>query len=763
MAPSVTPPAPLTEFQKFVASSTGSILPIFGASLFRSVPSTFAPQNAGPVPADYVVGPGDELRIHIWGQFNFAANVRVDRAGDIYLPQVGTVHVAGLQFSDLESHLRSAFDRIYHNFEISVELGQIRSIQVYVAGEARRPGLYTVSSLSTLVDTLFASGGPSPHGSMRDIQLRRGSKTIVDFDLYDLLLHGDKSRDVTLQSGDVIFIPPVGPEAAVLGSIRVPAIYELKSDENLAELIASAGGASSIAAKTQIDIERIQNHQDRQAIEVAFTSAGLSTPVRDGDLVRINSITPAYNKTVTLRGNTANPGHYMWHPGMRLSELIPDKEALLTRNYWWKRAQLGLPAPEFQADSGLSRMVQPREDNETAIKLPDLNAPEPEGETRSRTENAPATSEQSGMSQSRSTMAAGRQGPQQSGGNASLAESQSFAEQYRELPRSKTEVRLLSPEIDWGYAVIDRQDATTLKTRLIPFDLGRLVLQHDSSQDLELQPGDVVTIFSEGDIRVPIAQQTKLVKLEGEFVHAGIYSVGPGETLRNLVQRAGGFTPNAYLYGSEFTRQSTRAIQQTRMDEYVQNLQLQVERRSLAMAGSALSGAQQLAAGTAAEGTEQQLLDKLSQMRATGRIVLQLDPTSRTINDLPDIKLENGDSFVVPSVPENVNVLGAVYDQNSFLYAKGRKVHTYLQVAGGPNSNADRKQEFIIRADGEVVSRRTANGPWGNHFSDLRMYPGDTLVVPEKSLKPSSLRAVLDWSQMFSQFALGAASISVIR
>ena len=213
-------PELLTEFQKFVASSTGQVLPIYGADLFRNVPSTFAPLDMTPVPLDYAIGPGDELRVRVWGQVNFNADLRVDRAGEIYLPQVGQIHVAGLQFSALDQHLRESIGRIYRNFDLTADVGQIRAIQVYVAGAARRAGVYTVSSLSTLVDALFASGGPSVEGSIRHIQLKRNGTVVTDFDLYALLVQGDKSKDVKLLSGDVIFIPPAGPQIAVAGSVE---------------------------------------------------------------------------------------------------------------------------------------------------------------------------------------------------------------------------------------------------------------------------------------------------------------------------------------------------------------------------------------------------------------------------------------------------------------------------------------------------------------------------------------------------------------
>lgn len=775
------PPEPLTEFQKFVASTTGQVLPVYGADLFRRVPSTFAPLDMVPVPPDYVIGPGDELRIRVWGQVNFSADVRVDRSGEVYVPQVGEVHVAGLPFSGLDAHLRAAISRVYKNFDLTADVGQIRAIQVYLAGNARRPGVYTVSSLSTLVDALFASGGPSTAGSFRHIILRRAGAEVTDFDLYSLLVHGDKSKDVSLQNGDVLYIPPVGPQVAVTGSVKNSAIYELRAGESLDEALADAGGASGIAAHARISIERIDEHRDRSTMEVAWDQAGLATPLAEGDLIRVFSIIPRYEKTITLRGNVANPGRFAWHPGMHVSDLIPDKDSLITRNYWWKRAQMGLPGPEFEPLENLPTLHQPA----VPLQLPQRRLVEPSASSAAlngaendaspsgtgndqnpqnnqdyqkyqndqNTAGTLAAGQASAMAQRNLTAA-------QRAGSASLAAEQTGSTVYAASGK-RTEIGPVAPEIDWDYAVIERLDPATLKTTLLPFDLGRLVLQHDTSQDLALEPGDVVSIFSQGDIRVPIAQQTKFVRLEGEFVHAGVYTARPGETLRDLVQRAGGFTASAYLFGSEFTRESTRAIQQRRMDEYIQELEMQMQRGNLSLASSAANPAE-LAYGSAAQSSEQTLLGRLRQMRATGRIVLEFRAGSNGIDALPDIALEDGDRFIVPPVPASVNVVGAVYDQNSFLYQTGRRAGAYLHLAGGPNRDADRKHIFVIRADGSVISREAENGIWGNEFDNLRMNPGDTIVVPNKTFKPSALRGILDWSQLFSQFALGSAALSVL-
>jgi len=750
-----------------------------------------------PVPPDYVIGPNDVLRIRVWGQVNFQADVRVDRSGDIFLQQVGPVHVAGLPSSELDGHLRSAIGRVYHNFDLTVDLGQIRAIQVYISGEARRPGVYTVSSLSTLVDALFSSGGPSVQGSLRHIQLRRGSKVITDFDLYNLLIDGDKSKDVKLESGDVIFIPPVGAQAAVTGSVRNPAIYELLDGESLAALLANAGGVSTVASGARISIERIDEHRDRQAMEVADDANGLASGVADGDLVRVYSILPKYQKTVILRGNTANPGRFAWHAGMHVSDLIPDKDSLITRNYWWRRARLGLPAPE-ELDAptppvwhiGQNQEITPYQNpaqflnqgqylypyqNQNQNQFPSQN--QNQGQNQNPLQYPFIYQNQNqdpNLNQNQDPNQSPNQYPnqfqnqnpnaQQRTGGSSLAAAESASAASRGFnfgPRNV--IRELAPEIDWDYAVIERLESDTLKSVVIPFDLGKLVLQHDASQDLELQAGDVVSVFSQADFRVPIAHQSKQVKLDGEFAHAGVYTAQPGETLRHLVDRSGGLTPNAYLYGSEFTRESTRAVQQARIDEYVQSLGIQIQRGNLALAASSVSSASDLASGAAAQTNEQDLLTSLRQIRATGRIVLRFMPDSQVLNTIPDVPLEDGDSFLVPPVPASVNVVGAVYDQNSFLFVRGARVGTYLRYAGGADRDGDRKHEFIIRANGDVVSYDRDKGVWGSDFNNLRINPGDTVVVPEKTFRPSGLRAFIDWSQLFSQFALGAAALSILK
>jgi protein involved in polysaccharide export with SLBB domain len=799
-----------TEFQRMVYSSVGQMLPIYGAKLFLQSPSTFAPVDQVPVTSNYVVGPGDQLLVRVWGQINFNAEVTVDRQGMIYVPHVGAIHVGGAPYSDLQQQVRDGIARIYKNFDLSVNLGQLHPIRIFLTGQARYPGSYTVSSMSTLVSALFATGGPAPQGSMRHIMLRRNGATVADLDLYELLVNGDKSHDVGLLPGDVIYIPPVGPQVAVYGSVRSPAIYELKDRKEtstLGDVLMDAGGLTSTASLSRASLERIDGEQHQRALDVALDAAGKNTPLQDGDIVRVLPISPSFDQTVTLRGNVADPGRFAWHPGMKLSELLPNSQSLVTRDYWQKRNQLGLPSPVFQPDYAQRftayRAAQAESQRQYLLVL-QRDQQKRLSDQQQATQSAQAGQDAAAGAPATPSVASpadlnaqGTQSTTASGSNASdmpppevqmpgTVSSQPTQTPQNTIPRNNTigggsladeqrmartentgtalylnDVSLMAPEIDWSYAVIERMDPVTLKTTLIPFDLGKLVRDHDASQDLTVEPHDVITIFSQADIRVPQSQQTKLVRIEGEVEHAGFYSAQPGETLRHLVERAGGLTPNAYLFGAELTRESTRIVQQQRLDDYVTQLEITTDRTAAANAAGAVTPTDQTANAASLAAT-QLLITRLRQMRASGRVVLALTPDADNVDKLPELALEDGDRFIVPSKPSSVNVVGAVYEQSSFLFDPQRRVFGYLKQAGGANRDADKDHAFVIRADGSVFSRESAKTFWGNEFDQSRVQPGDTIVVPEKTYRGNGIRNLLNFAQLFSSIALGAGALAVI-
>jgi protein involved in polysaccharide export with SLBB domain len=822
-----------TEFQLLVANSIGKLLPIYGVNLFRNLPTTFAPVNMVPVTPDYVVGPGDELLIQMWGQVTLNGRFLVDRSGSIFVPQVGSIHVSGVKFEQMHDFLKSQVNRVFRNFDLNVNLGQLRSIQVFVVGQARRPGSYTISSLSTLTNALFATGGPTPQGSLRHIQLKRADKVVVDFDLYDLLQRGDKSKDEKLLPGDVIYIPPVGPQVAVSGSVNRPAIYELKSsgETTVGDVLELAAGLTNVASGQKVRLERVDERRRRSMMEIALGAEGRATVMQDGDLLEVNAVVSQYKDAVTLRGNVASPGRYTWKPGMRVRDLLPDKDALITRDYWLKRSQLGQPTltyiptclpltpygipnlrygipvgeegsnpnwrysstrnPNliglaFGSEEGSSyRTTDSETDSDTepptdggldCIKIPasqtsltgsnDRYSPSAAANAANGTNSA--NNNQNAYSGSNSSTSGLPQNGSQyntapsnrmSAASASLGSTVANASSGEFKPRNN--VKLSEPDIDWSYAVIERQSKTNLTTSLLPFNLGKVVLEEDAAQNLDLLPGDVVTIFSKADIRVPQAQQTRFVRLEGEFASSGVYSVLPGETLRQLVERAGGFTSEAYLYGSEFTRESTRRVQQQRLNQYVDEIALQVSTNATNNAGRAIS-ASDTAAAAAAQAQNQSIIASLRQAKATGRIVLDLKPDSHDLSQIPDLPLEDGDRFIVPRVPSTVSVDGAVYNQNSFVFESQRRLGGYIRLAGGSNRDADKSRAYVIRASGSVISKQYSSSIRGNSFDSLHLYPGDTVVVPLNLTKGNTIRLIVDIAQIVGQFGIAIAAANVV-
>ncbi|HEX6268550.1 MAG TPA: SLBB domain-containing protein, partial [Burkholderiales bacterium] len=316
------------DFQQFIEQSVGQRLPLYGYNLFHRAPSTFAPVENIPVTPDYVIGPGDELLIRAWGQIDVDYRATVDRNGMINIPRVGSIPVAGVRYRDLTGHVKTSVSRNFRNFELLVTMGQLRSVQIFVVGQARTPGAYTVSSLSTLVNAIFAAGGPSTRGSMRAIQLKRGNDTVTEFDVYDLLLRGDKSKDAALLPGDVIYFPPIGALAAISGAVKNPAIYELKGPTAMATLLDYAGGLTTTAQTRRVSIERIQDRESRVVDQLTLDMGGLARTIQDGDLVSILSISPRFENAITLRGNVAEPLRYPYQSGMRVRDLIPEREAL---------------------------------------------------------------------------------------------------------------------------------------------------------------------------------------------------------------------------------------------------------------------------------------------------------------------------------------------------------------------------------------------------------------------------------------------------
>ena len=769
--------APLerNEFQEFVQKSLGKDLKLFGYDLFEEGPSTFAPLVGVPVPSDYVIGPGDEILIRAWGQIDVDVRATVDRNGRIYIPKVGSINVAATRYQDLDVRVRTAVSRIFKNFDLVVTLGELRSIQIFVVGQVRKPGSYTVSSLSTLVNALFVSGGPSAKGSMRRIQLKRAERVVSEFDIYDLLLKGDKSKDAQLLPGDVIFIPPIGQLAAISGSVNNAAIFELKGKQTLDDLIAMAGGLTTMAFGQNVLLERIENRTVRTVDEFTLDNIGLAKPVKDGDVVRVKPLSPRFDNAITLQGSVALPARYPWHPGMRVGDLLHDNNDLITNAFYDRQNKGSLTAKVKEREVNWDFAVIQRLDKTTLTSrlLPFnlgvailgnqqenlLLQPGDIVTIYAANEALPKT-EADVVLQGSLLGAPARRFAWREGMKVTnvIPDAKWLIDYYDYWSNLKGDG--LRSDINWDFANIVRLNPTDLSKTTVPFDMGKAVLGKDPSQDLMLQPGDEISIFTRNEMAVPQDKQAKYVTVDGEVTNAGIYRVMPGETLRQFVMRIGGVTGNAYIYGSEFTRESTRAQQQKRLNDSLDKLEAEAARTASERSQNVISKEEGDTLGQQVQ-AQKALIAKLRQAKATGRVVLEVPRNGASIKNLPALALEDGDHLFIPPKPSTVSVFGAVYNQNDFIFRDGKNVGDYLGQSGGPTKDADKGNVYLVKADGSVVSRQQ-RGWIFNGFNGQNIVPGDAIVVPEELIKTTWTKELKDWTQIFYQFALGVVGLKVL-
>jgi protein involved in polysaccharide export with SLBB domain len=691
--------AGLSEFQKFISDNTGKVLPIFGAEFFTNAPSTFAPILNSPVPSDYPLGPGDELMIRGWGTIDIDYHATIDRNGTIAIPTIGSVVLAGVKAGDAESVIRGAVGKLYKGVTVSVNFGQLRAITVYVVGQASRPGTYTVSSLSTLVTALFASGGPNANGSMRHVQVKRGGKAVAELDLYSFIAKGDKSADIKLLDGDTLYIPPAGGFVALTGKVNSPAVYELKNNgETIESVLDFAGGLPVVADPRRVFLERIDpsRNRPRSVEEFALNTDGLHRTLKNGDVLNVVSITPDFSNAVVLRGNVDQPVRAPFKAGMHVSDLIPSKEYLLTRK--------SIKHQNDMVGTG-------EEDKETHQK-----------ETRQKAD----------------TIASSIGG--------------------------------LVDQINWDYAVVERVNRSDLSTHLIPFNLGNVFSNPNGPDNIQLQPGDTITIFSQNDVAVPIDKRQVFVRIEGEVNVPGVYQMTAGDTLQTLIAKAGGPTSNAYLFGTAFYREEVRKEQEVNLQRAADRLEAQVRSEQSTQAAN-LRGMSQTdaAAATAQFEAERRIAEeriaRFRKLQPTGRIAFGLDPSDRSFAHLPQVKLENGDRLVVPTKPAFVQVLGAVNVEASPLWKPNTRVSDFLKIAG-TTSDADIDNVFVLRVDGTVVSSESRSWFFGK-IGGAEVMPGDTIVVPEKLDKQTAwtkfMQGAREWTQILANFGLGAAAVKTLR
>jgi protein involved in polysaccharide export with SLBB domain len=752
----------------------------YGYDLFVGSPTTFAPVTEIPIPNNYTLGPGDVLRLQLWGKENQQLELPVSRDGTISFPQSGPQTVAGLTFDQARQQIKKRVSEQYIGVQASVSLGELRSMRVFVLGEARNAGSYTVSSLSTITNALYVSGGIKRTGSLRKIQHKRDGKLIGELDLYDLLLAGDTSNDNRLQPGDVIFIPPVGDRVGIKGEVYRPALYELKNDTNLQELVNLAGGLTPQAYPQLVRIERNNDDFLRIIAEANLTTPkGKQAKVKPGDRIEVASISDITGQYVEVKGAATRPGRYAWVPGMRVSSVIRSLDNDLLNEADKRYAAIVRTDPETDTVSVINLRLREALDNpggENDILLQEKDqflvfADEGKVSAKSRDQNE----------------IEGKGSASNNGLGTKLKEDEQL--DYRKfsrealfapvLQRLKAQAKPGSPQqtiqvtgpvrypgeyplpasrqvVDAIYVAGGLKDSASLYTA----ELARFGIDEEGTGKTKVQNLDLKAVM-EGDVSVslksrdrlliksiPEFAQAKTIELKGEVRYPGQYTVRNGETLREVVQRAGGLTDNAFPEGAIFTREKLRQLEAQRLREAEERLQGD-------LVGVQLEGDD--FGGQTAERTQQvqDLLEEVQDSRPIGRMVINLAAIVGS-DDYQPIRLQDGDTLTVPTIPQAVSVFGEVQFPTSHLHSEGLTVDDYLERSGGPTRQADEERVYVVKADGSVMLPEKSR--WFGGRSQ-QLAAGDTIIVPIDVDRLNQLELWSNVSQIVYQMALGAAAV----
>lgn len=721
-----------------------SQLPQFGYDLFAGSPTTFAPVTEIPVPVDYILGPGDQVRIQLFGKESKAYDLYVTRDGLLQIPELGPIPVAGQRFSELKVEISQRVAEQMIGIQVFVSLGELRSIRVFILGDVNRPGSYTVSSLSTMTNALFVSGGIKPIGTLRNIQLKRQGEVINTLDLYDLLLEGDTSGDARLQPGDVIFIPPVGRLAGVVGEVKRPAIYELNEGEStIRNLVEMAGGLAATAYTPLSQLERIASSGLKEVKDLDLSQISpYDNELRDGDLLRIYSNLDRADNVVLLEGQAERPGTYEWSEGMRITDLVAGYDSIV-------------PSADLQYALVVSRNSRNGRISVRSFSLEKALADIDSAHNLTLWKRDRVLIFEDAASQG-------------TGGRPALTavveslERQATSDSPEKIVVISGYVRhpgRYPLEDDMSVRDLVRaaggfsQEAYTLEAELIRFEDNQksqretllLPIKLDESQNglgFTLRSFDQLLVK-----RVPEWAERENISVQGEIKFPGTYTIERGETLSSVIQRAGGLTALAFPDAALFFRESLRQSEREQIELLRKRLQEDLSTSNLADDASAAESID----------TARTLVEQLDSAKALGRLVIDLPMLLDRESYDYDIVLKGGDELIIPQKPQSVTIIGSVNYPTSHFYDPKLNRDDYIGLSGGLLRRADKKNIYIVRANGRV-----------ENFQESRFFPrnnqpvlaGDTIVVPIDVDRMKPLKYWGSVSQIVYQLALGAAAVN---
>ena len=683
-----------------------------------------------PLGPDYIIGAGDKLTIDLWGGVNQSFTRTIDRDGRVLLPEAGPIQVSGLSLAKAQAVIEGVLKPQFRNVQIALTVSGLRSIRVYVVGDVQRPGGYDISSLATPLSVLYAAGGPTAIGSLRTLRHFRGSELIEEVDLYDFLLHGMRKSSAPFQSGDTLLVPPAGPQVAITGAVKRPAIYELATDDcKLDTIIEDAGGITSAASFNDVKIERIDAHHQRETLTLPVSSGQATArdavsrfAVRDGDRIDIEPILPFSQRAVYLSGHVSRPGRRAFVDGMRLRDVLRGYQDML---------------PEPAAVGEIVRLVPPDLHAETiTFNIPDVLT----GKANVAV-NPFDTVRVFGRYQVDAPMVTIR-GEVLRPGDYPMFHGETAAQLVRMAGGFKRDALTETADLT-SYEVQSGREVTE---RLTSLRIGAAVSGADSTADVVLKPGDILAIHQ-------ITNWTNIgesVTIRGQVRYPGSYGFHDGERLSSVLQRAGGMLGTAYPAGAVLTRSQVKGLEESSRDALIRQIQAN---SAAARLSPGVQGSNSGAVFQMIKAQQDQVLADLESHPPTGRMVIHISADIESwANTAADIELRPGDDLVIPKRPGFVLVTGQVYNATALTFTPGKNASWYLSHAGGTNASANRKEIFIIRANGSVVGRHSQAMFQGDVLS-TKLFPGDVVVVPQKIIGGS-----LFWRNLLSAGQLAAST-----
>ena len=723
----------------------------YGRALFNREVSTFAPTDDAPVPESYRLGVGDQLVVQLFGKENEQLSLQVSRLGDVSFPKLGSIALSGLTFEDARDLIKTRVSQQLIGVEALVSMGRLRAINVFMAGEVSVPGAYSDSAMTTITQALFQAGGVTDIGSLRGIQVRRSGAVVATFDAYDLLMRGDVSDDIRLQSGDVVFVPPYAGVIDIEGELKRPMVYELAGGETLADILEMAGSFTRDAYPA---ISVLTRQSDTLGLPEALTldltdPAQLQLAAQDGDTIMVPKVGSRVANSVSLKGAVTRPGNYGWVAGMRLSDLISNARRDLLRD-----ADLGLGMIIRQKNSVLdievlsfdlvSVIASPGSDNDVLLQEYD----EVLVFSLVTTDLAGAGADTSREAMLVSVLAKLRSQARQNEPVelVSVSGAVRAGGSYPLIKGATVETLISAAGGLTDSAFLQAAELRRLNDRSsgeVTADYRDLNLTQPSDLELALSSRDHLTVRD-----IPDWSPTDAITVQGEVKFPGEYRIRKGERLSDVINRAGGFTAEASLQSAIFTREAVAALEVQRAAEFARDVQANFATRMLTEESSTQNIAD-----------ISQVLDSLKAIEGTGRLLINL-PAAMSGDINADIEVTNGDAITIPKLSNTVSVVGEVKRAGTHMFQLELSLDDYIDLSAGFTRRADNKGIYIVKANGSVVTME--RDLWRFTDNKAALDPGDTVVVPINTQYKESLASWREITQIVYQSMVSVAAVAAL-